>query len=156
MYNLSGYRPNVAAIILSERYPDVCEFFIAQRSDIKNAWQFPQGGIDSNETPINALYRELKEEIGTNDVAIISEYPKWIYYNFPKTIGTKLYPFKGQKQKYFLVKIKDERNINLHTKEPEFDLYKFVKYDDILNKAVFFKRPIYKKVLTYFRKEGYI
>lgn len=156
MHTLNGYRPNVAAVILSERYPDICEFFIGQRSDIKNAWQFPQGGIDSNETPINALYRELEEEIGTNDVEIISEYPKWLYYNFPKSIGKKIYPFKGQKQRYFLVKIKDERTINLHTNEPEFNKYKFVEYDEVLDSAVFFKRLIYKKVLTYFKKEGYI
>ena len=156
MHSLNRYRPNVAAVILSEKYPDICEFFIAQRCDIRDAWQFPQGGIDSNETPINALYRELKEEIGTSDIEVISEYPKWVYYNFPRNVGVKLYPFKGQKQKYFLVKIKDEKNIHLDTKEPEFNQYKFVKYDDVLSNTVFFKRLIYKRVLTYFKKEGYI
>lgn len=156
MYNLNNYRPNVAAVILSERYPNICEFFIAQRNDIKNAWQFPQGGIDSDETPIDALYRELKEEIGTDDIEIISEYPKWLHYDFPKYAKKKLYPFKGQKQKYFLVKIKNEKNINLKTKTPEFNKYKFVNYNDVFNNTVFFKRSIYKIVLEYFKKEGYI
>ena len=54
MQKQKSYRPNVAAVILSSRYPDKCEFFVAHRSDIKNAWQFPQGGIDEGETPREA------------------------------------------------------------------------------------------------------
>ncbi|MBR7118102.1 MAG: RNA pyrophosphohydrolase [Helicobacteraceae bacterium] len=160
MQDLEQYRPNVAAIILSVKYPEVCEFFIAKRNDIKksrNVWQFPQGGIDDGETPICALYRELKEEIGTDDVEVISEYPYWLTYDFPTgVISNKMYPFKGQKQKYFLVKLRATSNINLDTPIPEFIKYKFVDYDRIFRNTVYFKRPIYKKVLEYFKKEGYI
>lgn len=157
---LDDYRPNVAAVILSARYPEVCEFFIAQRNDVKNSrnvWQFPQGGIDEGETPISALYRELEEEIGTNAIEIIAEYPNWLTYNFPVgVIKKKMYPFKGQRQKYFLVKLKDNANINLNTEVPEFVKYKFVHYDKLFKNTVYFKRVIYKKVLHYFKKEGYI
>ena len=160
MQDLEQYRPNVAAIILSVRYPEICEFFIAKRNDIKNSrniWQFPQGGIDSGETPMNALYRELREEIGTDDIEVISEYPEWLTYDFPAgLISKKMYPFKGQRQKYFLVKLRATSNINLSTPIPEFVKYKFVDYDKIFHNAVYFKRPIYKKVLEYFKKEGYI
>lgn len=55
------YRPNVAAIIVSPDYPNTCEIFIAERIDIEGAWQFPQGGIDEGETPLEALHRELLE-----------------------------------------------------------------------------------------------
>ena len=79
-----SYRPNVAAVILSSKYPDKCEFFIAHRSDIKNAWQFPQGGIDEGETPRDALRRELLEEIGCDKVEVLGEFPEWISYEFPK------------------------------------------------------------------------
>ena len=61
-------RPNVAAIILSSKYPAKCEIFIASRTDIPNAWQFPQGGIDEGENTKEALLRELEEEIGTKDI----------------------------------------------------------------------------------------
>src|SRR5690606_34776510 len=93
-------RPNVAAIILSSKYPQKCEIFIASRVDINNAWQFPQGGIDEGESSKDALFRELEEEIGTKEVEIIAEYPDWVSYLFPPVIAQKMYPFDGQKQKY--------------------------------------------------------
>ena len=154
------YRPNVAAVILSNRYPDVCEIFIAKRCDIKkkgNVWQFPQGGIDEGESPVEALFRELKEEIGTDCVEILAAYPRWLRYDFPAGVmAKKMYPYRGQRQKYFLVKIKDPALINLETEIPEFNCYKFVPFDEVFSHIVYFKRPIYRKVLGYFRKEGFI
>ena len=150
------YRPNVAAIILSPKYPLTCELFIASRTDIKNAWQFPQGGIDKSESPKEALFRELKEEIGTNQVDIIAEYPKWISYDFPHQIVKKMYPYDGQVQKYFLVRLQKQSKININTKEPEFDAYKFVEVKDLFDYITYFKRPVYKQVLEYFKRKGYL
>ena len=99
-----NYRPNVAAIVLSASYPLKCEILIASRVDIKDAWQFPQGGIDEGETPQEALFRELKEEIGTDEVEIIAEYPGWVSYDFPPSVAKNMAPFDGQTQKYYLVK----------------------------------------------------
>lgn len=150
------YRPNVAAIILSPKYPLVCELFIASRTDIRNAWQFPQGGIDKSESPKEALFRELKEEIGTNQVDIIAEYPEWISYDFPHQIVKKMYPYDGQIQKYFLVRLQEQSKININTKEPEFDAYKFVEVKDLFDYITYFKRPVYKQVLEYFKRKGYL
>jgi putative (di)nucleoside polyphosphate hydrolase len=151
-----NYRPNVAAIILSPAYPEKCEIFIASRNDIKDAWQFPQGGIDEGENVKEALRRELVEEINTDDIEIVAEHPEWISYDFPETIAKKMYPYDGQKQKYFLVRLKSLKNLNLNTKEPEFSEYKFVEYKEIYDYITYFKRNVYKQVLGYFRKEGYI
>ncbi len=150
------YRPNVAAIILSSKYPYKVEFVIAKRNDVENAWQFPQGGIDEGESPKEALFRELKEEIGTDEIEIIAEYPEWIRYDFPKVIAKKMYPFDGQEQKYFLVKLKPEAKICLKTEHPEFNDYKIVSYRDLFKYITYFKRPIYKRVIQYFKKEGFI
>ena len=149
------YRPNVAAIILSPKYPLTCELFIASRTDIKNAWQFPQGGIDKSETPKEALFRELKE-IGTNKVDIIAEYPEWISYDFPPQVVKKMYPYDGQIQKYFLVRLQEQREIDIDTEKPEFDAYKFVGVNDLFNHITYFKRPVYKQVLEYFKRKGYL
>ncbi len=151
------YRPNVAAIILSSQYPMSSEIMVANRIDIRaDAWQFPQGGIDEGETPQEALFRELKEEIGTDEVDIIAEHPEWISYEFLNKGAKKIYPFDGQTQKYFLVKLKPGAIINLDTKEPEFMAYKFIAYHEVMETISNVKKPIYKKVLTHFKKEGYL
>ncbi|WP_457560866.1 RNA pyrophosphohydrolase [Caminibacter sp.] len=152
---LKKYRPNVAAIVLSPKYPEKVEVLIAKRTDV-DAWQFPQGGIDEGETPKKALLRELKEEIGTNDVEIIAEMPEWLSYDFPKKIAKKMYPFDGQTQKYFLVRLKPGAKINLDTEIPEFNDYKFVPINDVFKYVKSFKRPVYKTVIDYFKKEGYL
>lgn len=151
-----NYRPNVAAIVLSSSYPARCEIFIASRIDVEDAWQFPQGGIDKGESPKDALYRELKEEIGTDQVDIVAEYPKWVSYDFPPSVAERMAPDDGQTQKYFLVKLKKGAKINIKTKVPEFSEYKFVTTDKLNDYITFFKRTVYKTVLKYFKKEGYI
>ena len=151
-----NFRPNVAAIILSSKYPQKCEIFIASRIDISNAWQFPQGGIDDGESIKEALFRELEEEIGTRDVEIIAEYPTWVSYEFPPIIAQKMYPYDGQKQKYYLVKLKKGAKININTETPEFSEYKFVSSKEIYEHITFFKRTGYKQVLKHFKQEGYI
>ena len=151
------YRPNVAAVILSSKYPFESRVFIANRNDYKNdVWQFPQGGIDDGESPKEALFRELKEEIGTDEVEVIAEFPKWLSYDFPPKAKGKMYPFDGQTQKYFLVKLKNGAKIDIATKEPEFKEYKFVESKDVLGHIGNMKKTIYREVLTYFRRNGYI
>ncbi|MGP1506421.1 MAG: RNA pyrophosphohydrolase [Campylobacter sp.] len=153
---MKQYRPNVSAVILSPKYPFTCEILIAQRIDIAGAWQFPQGGIDKGETPKEAILRELKEEIGTNDVEILSAYPEWLSYDFPKNTLDKMKPYAGQKQKYFLVKLRNLDGVSTDTKVPEFSDFKFVKSNEIFKYVTSFKKDIYLEVLKYFRKEGFL
>lgn len=154
--NGKNYRPNVAAIVLSAKYPEKCEVFIASRTDVENAWQFPQGGIDEGETPKEALFRELEEEIGTNNIEIIAQYPEWVSYEFPPAIAKKMQPYDGQIQMYYLVKLKKGAKVNINTEIPEFSEYKFVPTKNIYDYITFFKRTVYKQVLKYFKKEGFI
>ncbi len=149
------FRKNVAAIVLSQDYPFSCKILVALRMDIE-VWQFPQGGIDDGETPKEALFRELEEELGTNCFELIAEYPEWLSYEFPTDAVKKKYNFDGQIQKYFLVKIKENNAINLNTAEPEFKECFFVDYKDINSYINHFKKPIYTKVLKYFQKEGFL
>lgn len=150
------YRPNVAAVIVSSDYPAVKEIFIAERSDLDGVWQFPQGGIDEGESSEEALFRELKEEIGTNKVEIVIEYPEWIAYDFPPHVAAKMAPFAGQKQRYYLVRLKRGAVINLETKHPEFKRYRFVGIDDLMGQIAHFKKPVYEQVISHFRAKGYL
>jgi len=154
MSKKGSYRPNVAMIIVSNNYPEKKEIFIAQRNDLLDIWQFPQGGIDQGEEVEEALFRELEEEIGTDKAKIIAEYPEWISYDFPEKIAKKMKPYKGQTQRYYLLKLKKSARINLDTKHPEFIDYKFVSVDDLLSHTAHFKKPIYETVINYFKKEG--
>jgi putative (di)nucleoside polyphosphate hydrolase len=156
MENKKLYRPNVAIIVLSPDYPKTKKVFIAERSDIEGIWQFPQGGIDKGERAKKAMYRELKEEIGTKKVELIAKYPKWIKYDFPKSSKKSMKPFAGQKQRYYLVRLKKSAKINIHTHHPEFAGYKFVKLEKLFKHVTHFKAPIYKEVLSYFEAEGYL
>ncbi len=148
----------MAAIVLSSDYPNCHKFLIARRKGMRKGWQFPQGGIDKGETPKVALFRELREEIGTDDVEIITEYPEWISYDFPKSSQTsRRYPFRGQRQKYFLVKLNEGAKIDLNTFEvPEFEEYKYVELDDLFRQITFLKRRVYRQVIDYFVKKGFL
>lgn len=152
------YRPNVAAVVLSSGYPAEMKVFIGLRSDMKDVWQFPQGGIDDGESPRDALLRELKEEIGTDNVEIVSEYPDWEFYDFPDGAAKnkKLYNYDGQKQKYFLVRLRNDKEVDINTEHPEFNEFKFVKFEKVFEFISHFKKPIYKKVLSHFKREGFV
>jgi len=154
MNTTEKYRPNVAMIIVSENYPQKKEIFIAQRNDLTDIWQFPQGGIDEGEEVEDALFREMEEEIGTNKAEIVAFCPEWISYDFPPKILKKMQPYKGQIQKYYLVKLAPDAKIDIHTKHPEFSDYKFVTVEDVLHLTAHFKKPVYEKVMQYFIEEG--
>jgi putative (di)nucleoside polyphosphate hydrolase len=150
------YRPNVAAIIVSHEYPETKDVFIAERSDLEGVWQFPQGGIDEGESAEQALFRELEEEIGTKKVEIIAEYPDWIAYDFPSHVAAKMAPYAGQKQRYYLVRLKKGAKIDLDTKHPEFKAYRFVNIEELMSQVAHFKKPVYERVVSYFRTKGYL
>ncbi|QOP40617.1 RNA pyrophosphohydrolase [Sulfurimonas marina] len=149
-----NYRPNVAMIIVSHEYPKKKNIFIAQRNDLGDIWQFPQGGIDEGEEVLDALFREMEEEIGTAAAEIVAEYPEWISYDFPAKIAKSMKPYKGQTQRYFLVKLDKDAKIDLDTHHPEFSSYKFVDIDEVLDITAHFKKPVYESVINYFKDEG--
>ena len=120
-------------------------------------WQFPQGGIDNGEDIKKAMYRELSEEVGLSkdDVSLVGESEGTITYDIPKTIRSKVLggKFKGQEQKWFLLKLKkDNSEIKLDNEAfPEFDKYEWVSFWQPLNRIVDFKREAYREALSELR-----
>jgi putative (di)nucleoside polyphosphate hydrolase len=141
-------------ILVSDKYPQKKEIFIAERNDLRTVWQFPQGGIDNGEEVKEALFREMLEEIGTDEAEIIAEYPEWISYDFPEKIASQMRPYKGQTQRYFLLKFAKDAIIDLETKHPEFIDYKFVDVDEVLDHTAHFKKSVYETVINHFKEEG--
>ncbi|HAN28877.1 MAG TPA: RNA pyrophosphohydrolase, partial [Haliea salexigens] len=66
MIDSEGFRPNVGIILAN----DAGQLLWARRIGGRDAWQFPQGGINRGETPEEALYRELHEEVGLAPEAV--------------------------------------------------------------------------------------
>ena len=150
MIDIDGYRPNVGIISLD----DNGKVFFAKRYQ-DNGWQFPQGGIDSNETSEEAMYRELYEEIGLKPkhVELLGSTPGWLRYKLPKKFQRKnSKPLCiGQKQVWYLLRFigKDSHLSFNHTDSPEFDDYKWVHFWYPVKKVVKFKKGVYIKALKY-------
>lgn len=148
MIDPDGFRPNVG-IIIANRFGQV----LWARRVGQNAWQFPQGGIKPNETPRQALFRELEEEIGLcpQDVEVVACTRGWLRYRLPRRmIRMHSRPLCiGQKQKWFLLRMKgQESHICMNkTPEPEFDGWRWVSYWYPLGQVVPFKREVYRRAL---------
>ena len=150
--NNEGYRPNVAMVVINSTN----KVLICRRKNTRT-WQFPQGGIDNGEDIKKAMYRELSEEVGLSkdDVSLVGESEGTITYDIPKTIRSKVLggKFKGQEQKWFLLKLKkDNSEIKLDNEAfPEFDKYEWVSFWQPLNRIVDFKREAYREALSELR-----
>ncbi len=151
MIDSQGYRANVGIVL----YNDAGQLFWCKRCG-QDAWQFPQGGISENESPEDALYRELKEETGLSrhDVEVVASSKQWLKYRLPPhLVRHRCFPkCIGQKQRWFLLRmISDESQIDLQNSDiPEFDGWAWVDYWQPINDVVFFKRKVYQRALTEF------
>lgn len=144
----AGYRLNVGIILINESG----RVFWGKRQG-HEAWQFPQGGLAPGETPTEALFRELREEIGLDreDVMILGVTKRWLKYRLPKQYlrhGSKPLVI-GQKQKWFLLKlISSEQKIRLDLSDtPEFDSWRWVDYKEPSDLVIFFKKQVYVQAL---------
>lgn len=148
MIDEDGFRLNVG-IILSNREGRV---FWARRVG-RNVWQFPQGGIQLNETPEQAMIRELHEETGLSaaHVEIIGCTQKWLRYRLPNRLVRRdaLPMCIGQKQRWYAVRLLDsDAHVRFDvTDTPEFDYWKWVDYWHPLKEVVSFKRKVYEHAL---------
>jgi putative (di)nucleoside polyphosphate hydrolase len=125
---------------------------ICERRDFSNSWQFPQGGRDSGETPLEALHRELMEEISVPPSAYTVEQERGGYrYWFPAR-HRRRGRFVGQQQTYFLCRYHgDPQSLNLETAHPEFQSYQWIRPEGFdLRWLPDFKREVYRNVLVDF------
>jgi len=146
-----GYRSGVGIILVNENR----QVFFAKRLGMQ-AWQFPQGGLHENESPKQAMLRELTEEIGLHpqDVKIMAETHDWLKYRLPKRlIRHYAKPICiGQKQKWFLLRLinKQAKIDLLASGDPEFDSWAWVSYWYPLQQVVVFKKGVYTLAMREF------
>lgn len=151
MIDGSGFRANVGIIICNR----AGQLLWARRIG-QDAWQFPQGGINEGETPEDALYREIYEEVGLlpEDVSLIARTRGWLRYRLPRRLVRRdSQPMCiGQKQKWFLLELKaSESSIQFDKgQKPEFDGWQWVNYWYPMRQVVAFKRDVYRRALLEF------
>ncbi|MDQ2076544.1 RNA pyrophosphohydrolase [Marinimicrobium sp. ABcell2] len=149
MIDADGFRPNVGIILTN----DQGRLLWARRVGGQDAWQFPQGGIHPGESPEQALYRELYEEVGLQreDVEILACTRGWLRYRLPsRLVRHNSQPLcVGQKQKWFLLRLRaDDSQVCLENGgRAEFDDWCWVNYWFPLGKVVAFKRDVYRRAL---------
>lgn len=148
MIDSDGFRPNVGIILCNTKR----RLFWGRRAG-QDAWQFPQGGILGRETPEQAMFRELEEEIGLcqRQVEILGATRRWLHYRLPERLVRRhTRPVcVGQKQIWFLLKICCPENEFCFDKthRPEFDDWRWVKYWQPVREVVYFKRNVYIQAL---------
>ena len=148
MIDAEGYRANVGMVISNHKQ----QILLAKRYK-QDSWQLPQGGIDQDETVLEALFRELNEEVGLlpEHVKVIAKTPKWLRYDLPDCYikRKQRHTCIGQKQVWFLLKLTAaQSNIKLDScKNVEFDGWDWVDYWHPIEAVIDFKKNIYEDML---------
>ena len=149
MIDREGYRPNVGIILCNA----VNQVFWGKRVN-QHAWQFPQGGINAGETPEQAMFRELEEEIGLKPqhVRVLGRTREWLRYDVPAhwTRRDNRGIYRGQKQIWFLLRLTGrDCDVCLRaSSHPEFDAWRWSDYWIAQESVVEFKREVYRMALA--------
>lgn len=121
-------------------------------------WQMPQGGVDRGESPRDAAYRELEEEVGIAPslVDLLEETPDWLYYEFPSDLRVRLKQrgrYLGQRQKWFAFRFKGrDADVKLDGHSPEFSDWRWAELAAAPGLVIPFKRATYEEVVRRFKK----
>lgn len=148
MIDAEGFRPNVGIILVNS----LGQVLWARRVG-QDAWQFPQGGIQQDESPEQAMFRELEEEIGlqSTDVELLAVTRGWLRYRLPRRMIRRhsLPMCVGQKQKWYLLRmLSHDSAVKIDQNDkPEFDGWQWVSYWYPLGQVVSFKREVYRKAM---------
>lgn len=143
------YRPNVGIMLIDKNHRIIAGEVIHST----NEWMMPQGGIDFGETPLQAMQRELVEETGIRfeETRLITEHPEWLNYHFRKPLEKDGVVFTGQRQKWFLLEYNGPPPDAAKTKDREFQHFKWVNPDWLMERTTQFKIGVYRNIFTAFR-----
>lgn len=147
------YRKNGLAVVFNQ---EGLVFMGARCDSETDSWQFPQGGMETGETPEETARRELQEETGIRHVELVATHSEPFFYDFPDEIIAKFRKIgrlnSGQEQYWslFFFKGEDEIDFNAHPEEVEFKAYQWVKPEQAAELVVSWKKDTYQKGMAIF------
>ena len=149
MLSPSDYRAGVGIVLVDARG---MVFSGRRRDNRPHPWQMPQGGLMEDETPRQAVFREVHEELGTGAVSIIEFRPDWLCYDYPAPEASqRARDFRGQRHLWYLLRFEGcDADIDIGGENGEFSEWRWSSPAQIIDDAVPFKQPAYRQVMRYF------
>lgn len=147
----AGYRPCVGILLINNDGA----IFVGERIDTPGAWQMPQGGIDDDESAVDAVFRELKEETGIETAQLLGISNIWRSYDLPPALAATAWGgrYRGQTQLWSALRFTGTTSdIDIQTEHAEFSQWKWTDPETLLAEIVDFKRDLYAEVLTEFQR----
>lgn len=133
---------------------------VPEHHDDDHQWQWPQGGIDNGEDPLEAAKRELFEETNVSSISLLGNVPDWLNYDLQKEmlgIGLKG-KYRGQTQRWFAFRFEgDDSEINVVSPgggdhPAEFSEWRWGRLEEAPDLVVPFKREVYEAVVASFQQ----
>ena len=143
------YRRNVGLMLIGPGR----RIFVGRRAGQPDAWQMPQGGVDARESAVEAVCREMWEEVGTTKALLLRESAQWLSYDVPEPQRPAHWKgrWHGQAQKWFALGFTGhDADIDIAAHDHEFDAWQWMRAAEMLERIVPFKRPVYEAVLKEF------
>ena len=144
-----GLRANAGIMMVNKAH----QYFAGEAYHYPGEWMMPQGGLHGNESPAEAMERELFEETGINfeDVRLIKEHDEWLTYRLGKPLVKDGITYTGQRQKWFLLEYNGPIPDAMKAEAMEFSQFRWVEPQWLIERTAKFKVDVYKNVFAYFQ-----
>ncbi len=149
MGDRTEYRSGIGLVLINRQGL----IFQGRRRDNRDhPWQLPQGGLEPEETPEQAVFREMREELGADHALIADSRTDWLRYDYPsKETSPRAKHFRGQQHRWFLLHyLGRDDEINLNTPHPEFSHWRWAEAEQVISQAIPFKQAVYRQALEGF------
>ena len=128
------YRPNVCILLFnSDR-----QLLLGERNGTPGAWQFPQGGVELDQSIEGNVLREIEEELGlaAHLVEIVGCMKARNRYDFENPPEYAKGVWRGQDQTFWVVKFLGiDADLNVNTANPEFSAWCWCSVAEVRSKA---------------------
>jgi putative (di)nucleoside polyphosphate hydrolase len=142
------FRAAAGAVIVNSKG----QVLAVERMDVADAWQLPQGGLETTEAPERAAVREAVEEAGirARDLQLIAACSELLAYELPPQLRTKK-TGRGQVLYWFLFKYRGPAELPAVVPNREIRNRQWMTFSRMMQKTAPFRRAMYKRLAIEFK-----